>query len=236
MSAENQIHPTAQIGPGVELGNGNTIGPYAVLLGPTQVGDNNWIGPHTCIGTPAQVRGGTHDAGWVAAPTGDGVVIGHGNVIREFVTVHQPTITTTVIGNDCYLMAYAHVPHDAVVNSGVTMANSAQVGGHTVIGRGATLGLGVSVHQRRWIGAGAIVGMGSVVTRDIPPFAVATGSPTRVTGANVVGMQRQGYDDAVIAAVTRALSDDLDAAEWQALPPDVQQAFAEYRERSGDRR
>ena len=30
------------------------------------------------------------------------------------------------------------------------------------------------------IGRGAIVGAGSVVTRDIPPFAVACGSPARV--------------------------------------------------------
>ena len=30
----NEIHPTAIIGPGVELGDGNIVGPYAVIQGP----------------------------------------------------------------------------------------------------------------------------------------------------------------------------------------------------------
>jgi UDP-N-acetylglucosamine acyltransferase len=230
--ADNVIHPSAVIGPGVDIGTGNTIGPYAVVLGPTRLGSGNWIGPHVCIGTPAQIRGGAHGAGWATADDGNGVVIGNGNVIREFATIHQPTEAATVIGDDCYLMAYAHVPHDARLGDRVTMANSTQVGGHTVIGRDATLGLGVTVHQRRWIGAGSIVGMGSVVTRDVPPFAVATGSPARMTGVNAIGMQRQDYDDAVIRAVSSHLGGEVDAAAWALLPPDIRQAFSDYYERN----
>jgi UDP-N-acetylglucosamine acyltransferase len=232
VAADNVIHPSAVIGPGVDIGTGNTIGPYAVVLGPARLGSGNWIGPHACIGTPAQIRGGDHGAGWATPDDGDGIVIGDGNVIREFATIHQPTESATTIGDDCYLMAYAHVPHDARLGDRVTMANSAQVGGHTVIGRDATLGLGVTVHQRRWIGAGSIVGMGSVVTRDVPPFAVATGSPSRVTGVNAIGMQRQGYDGAVIQAVSRQLSGDDDAVGWALLPHDIQQAFSEHHERN----
>jgi UDP-N-acetylglucosamine acyltransferase len=235
VAADNVIHPSAVIGPGVDIGTGNTIGPYAVVLGPTRLGSGNWIGPHACIGTPAQIRRGDHGAGLTAADDSDGVVIGDGNVIREFVTIHQPTQSTTTIGDDCYLMSYAHVPHDARLGDRVTMANSTQVGGHTVIGGDATLGLGVVVHQRRWIGAGAIVGMGSVVTRDVPPFAVATGSPARMTGVNGVGMRRQGYDDTVIQAVSSQLGGESDAAGWALLPPDIQQAFSAYRERNPTR-
>jgi UDP-N-acetylglucosamine acyltransferase len=39
-----------------------------------------------------------------------------------------------------------------------------------------------------------MVGMGSVVTRDVPPFSKAFGNPARVRGANVVGMERSGFD------------------------------------------
>nr|WP_256428722.1 hypothetical protein [Frigoribacterium sp. VKM Ac-2836] len=48
--------------------------------------------------------------------------------------------------------------------------------------------------------------MSSVVTRDVPPFAKAYGSPASLHGANVVGMQRQGYDPGAVELVTRAYS------------------------------
>jgi UDP-N-acetylglucosamine acyltransferase len=35
-----------------------------------------------------------------------------------------------------------------------------------------------------------MVGMASVVTKDIPPFAIAYGSPARVNGINKVGLER----------------------------------------------
>ena len=38
------VHPTAVVGPGVELGTGVEIGPHAVLLGPCRIGDGVRIG------------------------------------------------------------------------------------------------------------------------------------------------------------------------------------------------
>jgi UDP-N-acetylglucosamine acyltransferase len=34
----NRIHPTAVLGPGVELGSGNVVVPYALVLGPCRIG------------------------------------------------------------------------------------------------------------------------------------------------------------------------------------------------------
>ena len=50
----------------------------------------------------------------------------------------------------------------------VTLGNDVWVGGNTVIMQGIT------------IGNGAVIGASSVVTRDIPSFCVAVGSPARV--------------------------------------------------------
>src|SRR3954466_6522409 len=77
--AGNRIHPTAVIGPEVELGDDNVIGAYAVLLGPATIGSGNWIGPHAVVGTPGESRGATHPSD--DAPCGNGIVVGDGNVL-----------------------------------------------------------------------------------------------------------------------------------------------------------
>jgi UDP-N-acetylglucosamine acyltransferase len=228
MDDVNAIHPSAVIGPEVVFGRDNIVSPYAVILGPCRIGDRNWIGPHTSIGTPAQIRGGAHVAGWTTPETSAGVVIGDDNVIREFATVHQPTEAITRIGSNCFLMAYAHVPHDADIADDVTLSNATQIGGHTVIGTGANLGLGTMVHQRLAIGGGAMVGMGSVVTKDVPPFAIVYGAPARIAGANKVGLERAGYDTATIDALTRHYLDGGSGELPSNLPAELLAIFAAH--------
>ena len=198
----NHVHPTAVLGDDVVIGSDNVIGAFAVILGPARIGDRNWIGPHVVIGTPAEIRGIDHGA--AAGGLGTGIDIGDGNVIREYTTVHQGHYARTVIGDGCYLMNKCYIAHDNVLHDGVTMASSATLGGHVHVGAGANLGMGAIVHQRRVIGPLAMVGMGAVVTRDVPPAALAHGNPCRVRGANRVGMQRAGVQADVIAAVQLA--------------------------------
>jgi UDP-N-acetylglucosamine acyltransferase len=195
----NTVHPTAVIGDHVQIGIGNTIGPYTVIVGRVQLGDDNWIGPFATIGTPAQMRGGPHPD-WKSHAE-HGIGIGSRNVIRENVTIHEGTERTTFVGDDCYLMAGSHVPHDAIIEDRVTLANAVHIGGHTWIGQGANLGLGVQVHQRTAIGAEAMIGMNATVTRHIPPFALVVGSPARIRRANTRGMERLQVPEEVINAI-----------------------------------
>src|SRR5277367_6366220 len=50
----------------------------------------------------------------------------------------------------------------------------------TVVKRGASIGSGATILSKVVIGEKAIVGAGSVVTRDVPAFAVVVGNPARV--------------------------------------------------------
>jgi UDP-N-acetylglucosamine acyltransferase len=97
------------------------------------------------------------------------------------------------------------------------------------VGDGANLGLGVSVHQRRLIGPGAMVGMGAVVTRDVPPWATAFGSPARVRTANVVGMRRSGLPEEAVEEIARLYA-GFDAAAGDPRPghPALAAAFTEW--------
>ncbi len=189
----NSIHPSAVIGPEVTLGEGNTVGPHAVLLGPLVLGDNNWIGAHAVIGAPAEIYGIDHGAAWSGALVGTGVQIGSSNVFREYVTVHQGHYDVTTVGDGCYIMNKVYLAHDVRIDDRVTMASSVTLGGHVHVGTGANLGMNCTVHQRRIIGPGTMVGMSAVVSRDIPPFAKAFGSPCRIRGVNAIGMQRSGH-------------------------------------------
>ncbi|MGH2768156.1 MAG: hypothetical protein ACRDIF_04270, partial [Actinomycetota bacterium] len=226
-----EIHPTAVVGERVLLGDGSLIGPYAVLLGPCSVGDGNWIGPYVAIGTPAGSRRVSH-GGWFA-PQGKGVAVGERNVIREYVSIEQGTEGETVVGSGCFIMAYACVGHDVVLEDEVTITNAVHIGGHTRVGRGATLGLGAVIRQRIAIGAGAMVGMQAAVTRDVPPFALAVGAPARVKGANQVGLMRRGTPRRAILAL-----DDLFRShashQWldrlpECLPEDLLYEFERFR-------
>jgi UDP-N-acetylglucosamine acyltransferase len=228
----NQVHDTAVIGPGVELGDGNVVGPYAVLTGPLRIGDRNWIGAHAVIGAAPEIRGHEPGLPWGGDTADLGVEIGDDSTLREFATVHRGTHRPTRIGDRCFVMNKAHLGHDAVLGDDVTLAVSTILGGHVDVGAGANLGLATVVHQRRVVGPGAMVGMGSVVTRDLPPYAKAFGSPARVRGANEVGMGRGGVSAEDVAAVAGLYASGAPVGTW--TPPEaLRPAWQWWLERTG---
>lgn len=50
----------------------------------------------------------------------------------------------------------------------------------TTIGNDVWIGEGAQVRAGLTIGNGAIIGMGSVVTKDVPPYAIVAGNPARL--------------------------------------------------------
>ena len=96
----------------------------------------------------------------------------------RFATLNRGTRAAgaTVVGSDCLLMAYSHVPHDSVVGNHVIIANAVQMGGHVVIEDWATIGGLTAVHQFVRVGSHAFVGGASRVSKDIPPYTRAAGT------------------------------------------------------------
>ena len=221
----NHIHPSAIVGPGVELGDNNIVGPGAVLYGPLRIGDDNWIGPAAIIGTPGEIRGGRHNRGWLEADTGPGVRIGDRNVIREGITIQAGDRIVTTVGSDCYLMTKCHIPHDADIGNRVTIACGVLVGGHSIIGDDVNLGLNSTLHQFTVVGPGVMLGMASNVTRNLPPYAMAYGNPARVRGVNGRGLLRRGASEEAVAQLGRALEEpDIE------VPADFAPAFEWYQQ------
>ncbi|MGV1034564.1 MAG: acyl-ACP--UDP-N- acetylglucosamine O-acyltransferase [Microbacteriaceae bacterium] len=197
----NNVSESAFIGEGVELGDGVSVGPGAVILGPCLIEDNVWIGPGAQIGAPPEMTSSPQNAAWSGSLDHAGVRIKRGAVIRELAVLHQGTYRPTTVGEDCWILNRAYIAHDVLINRATTVSAGVSIGGHCTIGPNVNIGMNASIHQRTVIAGGCMVGMGTPVTRDLPPFAKAYGSPLRIHGINRVGMKRLGINDECADAV-----------------------------------
>jgi UDP-N-acetylglucosamine acyltransferase len=193
------IGPYALIGDEVTLGNGVRVDGHCVVDGRTRIGDESHIFPFVSIGLPPQ------DLKFAGESTE--TEIGRRNRIREFVTIHRGTsggggLTRT--GDDCFLMAQAHVAHDCLLGNDVIMANAATLAGHVIVDDGANIGAYSGVHQFCRVGREAYVGGYSVVVKDALPFALTVGNHAKCYGLNKVGVRRRGYSRETIAALHHA--------------------------------
>jgi UDP-N-acetylglucosamine acyltransferase len=199
LASDVSVGPYTIIGEGVQIDSGTTIGPHAVIKGPTRIGKNNRIFQFGSIGEDPQ------DKKYRGEITR--LEIGDGNTIREYATIHRGTVQDqgiTRIGNGNLLMAYTHVAHDCVVGNHVIMANAASLAGHVHVDDYAILGGFSLVHQFCRIGQYSFSAMGSVINRDILPYVMVGGSPTKPHGINNVGMERQGFSPESIRQIRKA--------------------------------
>jgi UDP-N-acetylglucosamine acyltransferase len=122
--------------------------------------------------------------------------IGHDNTIREHVTINPGTEgggMVTRVGNHCLLMVGAHVAHDCQIGDHVILVNNATLGGHVVMEEYSILGGLSAVHQFVRIGQHAMIGGMSGVERDVIPYGQVMGDRARLSGLNIIGMQRRGF-------------------------------------------
>lgn len=201
------IHPTAIVSPGARLGAGVKIGPFsivgenvvlhdgvelishAVIEGHTEIGEGTRVFPFASIGHEPQ------DRKYEGEPSR--VVIGKRCVIREAATINPGTrggIMETRIGDDCLIMANAHVAHDCVLGNNVILANYVGIAGHCVVGDHVIFGGICVVHQFVRIGSHAFIGAQSMVEGDVIPYGMAVGNRAVLAGLNLVGLRRRGFD------------------------------------------
>ena len=211
-----EIHPTAIVHPGAEIGEGTTIGPYTIIGEHVKLGKGCTIGScaliegHTTMGEGNRVFHGAsigtipQDLKYSGARSF--VKIGQNNTMREYVTINCATNEgeSTIIGDRNLLMAYVHVAHNCTVASDVILANSVNLAGHVTVQDFAIVGGVVPVHQFVTIGAYSFIGGGSRIPKDIPPFVKVAGNPPRIGGINIVGLQRRGFSEEQIAQIKKA--------------------------------
>ena len=82
----------------------------------------------------------------------------------------------------------------SVVGSNVIFANNAALGGHVKIGDHVMLGGFAAVQQWCRVGAHSMIGAHSLVDADIIPYCVAVGNRAKLSGVNVIGLERRGFN------------------------------------------
>jgi len=216
-----KVHPTSVLSPDVELGPDVEIGPYCLIQGKVKIGKGTFVEGHATVGSrsgileigennhiaPGAVIGGPpQDISYKGEPTR--LIIGNNNVFREFSTVNIATSKgegKTVVGNNCYFMAYTHIGHDCKVNNNVIMANNTHVGGHCEIEDNVVIGGVCAFNQFTKVGKNSFIAGSSVINKDILPFSRAQGTYAICRATNKVGLLRKGFSKEEVQNIHKAI-------------------------------
>jgi UDP-N-acetylglucosamine acyltransferase len=178
----------------ISIGAGCQIGHGVIMRNRVTLGDRNQLFPHCVLGELAQHP----DLPVISG----GVELGDDNTLREFVSIHVPTVApATRLGSHCYVMVNCNINHDCQLGDHVKLASGATLAGYVTVGDYAYFGLNAVVHQRLEIGEQTMLGMNSTILRNVPPFAVIAG--TRFLKFNAYGLARRGFSAEDIAEVAQ---------------------------------
>ena len=189
------VEPFVTIERNVEIGSGTWIGSNVTIMEGARIGENCEIFPGAVISAiPQDLKFDGEDSL---------AIIGDNTIIRECATVNRATKATgkTIVGNNCLIMAYAHIAHDCVIGNNAIIVNNVALGGHVEIGEHAIIGGITAVHQFIKIGKHCMVSGGSLVRKDIPPYVKAGREPLSFIGINSIGLRRKKFSEEEITEI-----------------------------------
>lgn len=210
------VHPSALISADAELADDVSVGPFTVIDGPVKLEAGVRIAGHCHITGRVRVGAGS-TVGWGAVigadpqdlsfdpATESGVDIAERNTIREYVTIHRGSKpgSHTSLGAGNFLMTCAHLGHDAKLGCDNIIANNVMLAGHVTVGDRAFLGGGCAFHQFVRVGDLSITQGNAALSQDVPPYCIVHGV-NLLSGLNVVGLRRAGFDSAARAEIKEA--------------------------------
>ncbi len=149
------IHPTAIIDPGAQIGNGTKIWHYSHVMPTAVIGDNCILGQNVFVG--------------------NNVVIGNGVKVQNNVSLYEGVQCE----DDVFIgpsAVFTNVMHPRAF---IEQKDSFK---KTYIRKGVTIGANATILCGIELGAYCFIGAGSVVTKDVPAFALVIGNPAMQVG------------------------------------------------------
>lgn len=209
------IHQLTAVDRRANIGKNVVIEPFTTIAGDVEIGDGTWIGSNVTImdgariGKNCRIFPGTVISAIPQDLKFDGedtqVIIGDNTTIRECVTINRGTkaLGYTKVGNDCLIMATAHIAHDCVIGNNVIIVNGCGIAGHVEIGDYTVMGGLSAVHQFGKIGKHVMISGGTLVRKDIPPYVKVAREPMAYAGINSVGLRRRGFSNEKIFEIQK---------------------------------
>lgn len=252
------ISKLAVVHPDAKLGEGVTVGPFAYIEADVEIDDNTTIHNHAVVLSGARIGKGCHihPNAIIAGVPQDlkfqgevtTAVIGNNTTIREFATVNRGTASkgTTIVGNNCLVMAYVHIGHDCVVGNGVILVNRVSLAGEVIVEDCAIIAGHCGVHQFTEIGAHSMCAALSKIGRNVPPFIKIGHDPISYVGVNSIGLRRRGFTTAAITEIQNiyrvifqsglSLSNAITKVEEDFTPSEYRDTILNFIKRSKDKR
>ncbi len=148
-------HETAVIDEGCEIGEGTKIWHFSHVMTGAAIGKKCNLGQNV-----------------VVAPN---VILGNNVKVQNNVSIY----TGVICRDDVFLgpsMVFTNVinPRSKVIRRDAYMK--------TIVGEGASIGANATIICGNNIGNYAFIGAGAVVTKEVPPYALVVGNPSRQTG------------------------------------------------------
>ncbi|MDH3494619.1 MAG: acetyltransferase [Acidobacteriota bacterium] len=160
-----KIHPTAIIEEGVTIGDGTSVWDSVHIRHGATIGEECIVGEKSYIAYDVKI--------------GNRVKINAMVYICAAVTIEDGVMisASTTFTNDRFPRA---------TTPDLQQLRSSEPDEHTLptlVREGATIGAGCTIGNDLTIGRWAMIGMGSLVTKSVPDFHLAVGSPARSIGA-----------------------------------------------------
>jgi len=155
MGKECFIHPTAVVDEPMEIGEGTKIWHFAHIMSGARIGENCIIGQNVFIAS--------------------GAILGNNIKVQNNVSIFDGVI----LEDDVFCgpsMVFTNVFNPRSFISRMKELRK------TLVRRGATLGANATIVCGNTIGLYAFIGAGSVVTKDVPDYALVYGNPGKVKG------------------------------------------------------
>jgi UDP-2-acetamido-3-amino-2,3-dideoxy-glucuronate N-acetyltransferase len=155
MEEEYFVHPTSVVDEPVEIGEGTKIWHFSHVMSGAKIGRNCIIGQNVFIGSGATLGNNINIQ--------NNVSIYDGVVLEDDVFCGPSMVFTNVFNPRSFISRKKEFRK-------------------TVVGKGATIGANTTIICGNKIGQYAFIGASSVVTKDIPDYALVYGNPGRVKG------------------------------------------------------
>lgn len=214
------IHPTAIIEDGAQIGQNVIIGPYCTVGNRVVLKNNVTLKSHVCVAGDTVIGEGTQVYPFASlgqAPQDlkfggehSRTRIGKNCTIREYVTIQAGTVgdrMETTVHDNVLAMVGTHIAHDCVVGNHVVLANYVNLAGHVHVGNHTVIGGMSAIQQFVRIGEHAMIGGMSGVDKNVIPYGLVMGERAHLNGLNLIGIRRLG----VPTAKTRVLMKAYDA-------------------------